>query len=60
MAAPGWPDWLSHLWYRTHYAAIFAGMTTAMSFRFAGGRHMPRAAQLFSWPIIRVSSIRPS
>jgi 1-acyl-sn-glycerol-3-phosphate acyltransferase len=42
MAAPGWPDWLSHLWYRAHYAAIFAGMTTAMSFRFAGGRHMPR------------------
>jgi 1-acyl-sn-glycerol-3-phosphate acyltransferase len=41
MAAPGWPDWLSHLWYRAHYAAIFAGMTTAMSFRFAGGRHMP-------------------
>jgi 1-acyl-sn-glycerol-3-phosphate acyltransferase len=41
MAAPGWPDWLSHLWYRAHYAAIFAGTTAALSFRFAGGRHMP-------------------
>src|SRR5260370_36026714 len=41
MAVPGWPPWLSHLWYRTNYAVQMTGLTLAFSFRFAGARHVP-------------------
>jgi 1-acyl-sn-glycerol-3-phosphate acyltransferase len=41
MPVPGWPPWLSHLWYRANYTVQMAGMTLAFSFRFEGGRHVP-------------------
>jgi 1-acyl-sn-glycerol-3-phosphate acyltransferase len=41
MAVPGWPPWLSHLWYRLNHAVQLTGMTLAFSFRFAGRRYVP-------------------
>jgi 1-acyl-sn-glycerol-3-phosphate acyltransferase len=48
MAVPGWPPWLSHLWYRANHAVQLTAMTLAFSFRFAGRAHVPtRGPALF-------------
>ena len=41
-APPGRPGPLRNVWYRLNHAAIFAGATLGLSFRFDGVRHMPR------------------
>ena len=42
MPVPGWPPWLSHLWYRTNHVVQLTTAMLAFSFRFAGGRHVPQ------------------
>jgi 1-acyl-sn-glycerol-3-phosphate acyltransferase len=43
MPVPGWPPWLSHLWYRLNHVVQMTAAMLAFSFRFAGGRHIPQA-----------------
>ena len=42
MPVPGWPPWLSHLWYRTNHVVQMTGLMLAFSFRTAGSRHVPQ------------------
>ncbi|HVS39882.1 MAG TPA: lysophospholipid acyltransferase family protein [Gemmataceae bacterium] len=41
MPVPGWPDWLSHAWYRVNHAVQMVGMTLSFSFRHEGMGNVP-------------------
>ena len=41
MPVPGWPDWLSHAWYRVNFGVQMVGMTLAFSLRHEGMENVP-------------------
>ena len=41
MPVPGWPDWLSHAWYRVNHAVQMTGLTLAFSLRHEGMGNVP-------------------
>ena len=51
MPVPGWPDWLSHAWYRVNFGVQMVGMTLAFSLRHEGMENVP-----LTGPVLLVSN----